>query len=123
MNRLIKAKKQITVCFGILLTVSWILYAIFGENEGKIEELIFTPVFTVIVYAIMRLQLRWWCSNRQESYVIKVCVFELVFGALFFLLGIPTMILDFPPSPLFIGITAALILSAINAAERYLDKK
>lgn len=123
MKKLIKAKKQITVCFGILLTVSWILYAIFGENEGKIEELIITPVFTVIVYAIMRLQLRWWCSNRHESYVTKVCVFELVFGALFFLLSIPTMILNFPASPGFIGIPAAMILSAINAADRYLDKK
>ena len=123
MNRLIKAKKQITVCFGILLTVSWILYAIFGENEGKIEELILTPVFTVIVYAIMRLQLRWWCSNRHESYVTKVCVFELVFDALCFLLCIPMMILNFPASPFFIGIVAAMILSAINAADRYIDKK
>lgn len=123
MKKLIKAKKQITVCFGILLTVSWILYAIFGENERKIAELIFTPVFTVIVYAIMRLQHRWWCSNRHESYVTKVCVFDLVFGALCFLLCIPTMILNFPASPCFIGITAAMILSAINAAERYLDKK
>ena len=80
-------------------------------------------MFTVIAYAIMRLQLRWWCSNRHESYVTKVCVFVLVFGALFFLLGIPMMISDFPPLPWFIGITAAIILSAINAAESYLDKK
>lgn len=120
LDKLVKKRKTICIVLISLALIMYLLFLIFGKGEQKTDFLIITPIFGILLYAVIPFMFKIVGINASAKAMRFFIWFFLTAGALGMLMDVTAFIRNLPnsfnPS---VGCTVGLLLAVLKAARKY----